>query len=133
MVPIKSDKEVNEDELKNRHLLLIGRPDSNPLVERFRARLPITFGTRSFQVRQQRYAHAGSAVIAAAENPLNARYSLVVIAGLGTEATVHAPTQLYPRGRAGEVLVLPHEGKHRTLVMPAADLVKELEQSAKAK
>ena len=70
---------------------LIGWPDSNTLVERFRKNLHITFGSRSFVVRGKTYAHPGSAVVAAAENPLNRRLSLVVLAGLSSEATVFAP------------------------------------------
>jgi hypothetical protein len=86
-VPIKTDREVTEDDLRSHHLLLIGRPDSNEVVARFRTALPITFGSRSFTVRNETYGHAGSAVIAAGVNPLNPRYSLVVLAGLGAEST----------------------------------------------
>jgi hypothetical protein len=126
-VPIKADKEVTENDLKSHHLLLIGRPDSNPLVRRFRDALPIAFGSRSFTVRGETYAHPGSAVIAAAENPLNPRFALVVLAGLGTDSTLHAPPVLLTRGQSGaEVLVLPNKGKPRALVVPARDLAREL-------
>jgi hypothetical protein len=124
-IPIKSDKEVTEAELKSHHLLLIGRPDSNALVERFRKNLPIPFGSRSFVVRGKTYAHPGSAVIAAADNPLNPRFSLVVLAGLSAEATVFAPAKFVQRGsRPAEVLVLPNEGAAQALVIPrqAAEL-----------
>src|SRR5262249_38097000 len=47
-VPIKTDREVTEEDLKTHHVLLIGRPDSNAVVNRFRAAFPITFGKRSF-------------------------------------------------------------------------------------
>src|SRR5262249_23150515 len=60
-VPIKSDTEVTDGDLKSRHLLLIGRPDSNALVARFREKLPISFGSRSFVVRNQAFAHPASA------------------------------------------------------------------------
>lgn len=118
-VPIKSDKEVTDADLQSHHLLLIGRPDCNTVVERFRAALPITFGTQSFTVRQETYAHAGSAVIAAGENPLNKRYSVVVLAGLSADAMLQAPPVLLRRGQlAAEVLVLPHDAKPRPLVVP---------------
>jgi hypothetical protein len=130
-VPIKTDKNVTEDDLKTHHLILIGRPDSNPLVRRFADGLPVKFGRRSFTVRHQAYAHAGSAVIAAAENPLDPRYSLVVVAGLSAEATVHAPPSLLGRGTA-EVVVLPHGGKPRSLVVPAPELVQEFGQTDQA-
>ena len=118
-VPIKSDKEATEAELKSNHLLLIGRPDSNTLVERFRKNLPITFGSRSFVVRGKTYAHPGSAVVVAADNPLNSRFSMVVLAGLSAEATVFAPGKFVQRRqRPAEVLVLPNEGAAQALVIP---------------
>src|SRR5262249_8198190 len=128
-LPIKTDQEVTDDDLKTHHLLLIGRPDGNRIVARFREALPITFGTRSFVVRGEAYAHAGSAVIAAAENPLDRRFSLVVYAGLSAEATSHAAPMVLKRGQAAaEVLVLPHEGRPRALVIPAKELVRELSE-----
>ena len=129
-VPIKTDKDVSDDALKSHHVLLIGRPDSNPLVQRFQAALPIQFGHRSFTVRGDTYAHAGSALIAAGQNPLNSRYSLVVVAGLSAESTVHAPAAFLSRDqRPAEVLVLPNKGKRRALVIPAPELTRDLGRS----
>src|SRR5439155_25870325 len=89
-VPIKTDRDVTSEELKTHHLLLIGRPDSNSVVERMRKVLPVEFGHRSFVVGKSAYANAGSAVIAAAANPEAPRYSVVVIAVLGAYATGEA-------------------------------------------
>jgi hypothetical protein len=126
-VPIKSDTEVTEADLKSHHLLLIGRPDSNALVQRFRSAFPITFGSRSFTVRDKTYANAGSAVIAAAENPINRRFSVVVFAGMSAEATLNAPPTLLRRGqRPPEVLVLPYQQAAQAVVIPARDLVRAL-------
>lgn len=125
-VPMKSDKEVTEDDLKTHHILLIGRPDSNAVVERFRKALPVEFGTRSFVARDDAYAHAGSGVIAAAENPLNKRYSLVVLAGLGAEATTQLPAVLMKKDQSSaEVLIVPSGGKVKALVIPPKELVFE--------
>jgi hypothetical protein len=133
-VPIKADTEVADRDLQSRHLLLIGRPDSNPLLARFRDALPVTFGSRSFAVRGEVYAHPGSAVLAAAENPLNKRYSLVVVAGLGAASTLRAAPYLGLRvRRAAEVVVVPHDGPARSLVVPARDLVAEVKTIAPAK
>src|SRR5207253_1488025 len=79
-VPVKTDRQVTDEDLRNHHLLLIGRPDSNPVVDRCRSALPIEFGSRSFRVRKDVYAHAGTAAVAAAANPANGRYSVVVMA-----------------------------------------------------
>src|SRR5262249_46300495 len=125
-VPIKSDKEVTDKELKSHHVLLIGRPGTNSVVRRFRSDLPITFGSGSFTVRNEVYAHPGSAVLVAADNPLSKRYSLVVFAGLSAESTVHAPRKWQWGARPGEVVILPHQGSARALVLPAKELVKEV-------
>ena len=73
------------------------------------------------------YAHANSAVIAAADNPLNHRYSIVVVAGLSAEATVHAAPLVMRRAEAtgAEVIVIPNQGKPQYLVVPPRDLVIE--------
>jgi hypothetical protein len=131
-VPFKSDKEVTADDLKNHHLLLIGRPDCNALVEKFQAALPVQFGTRSFTARGDTYAHMDSAVVAAAANPANPRYSVVVVAGLGAAATLKAAPTLATRGdSAGEVILLPHGGKPKALVVPPKELVYECRETGK--
>jgi hypothetical protein len=124
---IKADRDVTEADLQTHHLLLIGRPDSNSLVERFRRDLPITFGSRSFGVRGKIYANPGSAVVAAAANPLNKCFSLVVVAGLSAESTLNAPAAFLRRGqRAAEVLVLPNSGSAQAFVLPESELVRPL-------
>jgi hypothetical protein len=86
----------------------------------------VTFGHRSFTVRGETYANAGSAVVAAAENPINPRYSVTVLAGLGADATTRTPDAIYGRTAHGaDVLVLPHGGKTKAVVVPARELVKE--------
>lgn len=77
---IRSDREVSEQELRNAHLLLVGRPATNAVSQRFAAQVPVEFGSRSFTVRDQLYIHPQSAVLAAGDNPLNSRYSVVLIA-----------------------------------------------------
>jgi hypothetical protein len=124
-VPIKTDKEVSEADLQAHHLLLVGRPDCNSIVEKVRGSLPISFGSRSFQVGTESYAHPGSAVIVAGENTWNSRYSVVVLAGLSAEATLHAVPTFFQHDLA-EVVILPNKGRARRLVMPAKELSQEL-------
>jgi hypothetical protein len=126
-LPMKSDQEVTDEELRSHHLLLVGRPDSNRVVARIRDALPVTFGWRSFAVRGDSYAHAGSAVIAATANPVNGRYSAVVLAGLSGDAVTRAPDSLF-HGDAGraDVLVLPNGGRSKPLVTTARELTKDL-------
>jgi hypothetical protein len=123
-VPLKSDKEVTDEELKTHHLLLIGRPDCNPVVERARATLPVQFGSRSFVARGDAYAHPDSAVLAAGTNPLNPRYSVLVVAGLSAAATLRsAPRVMQDNQLSGEVAVLAHGASPRAMVVPPRELV----------
>jgi hypothetical protein len=132
-IPVKADRDVTDEELRNRHLLLIGRPDTNRIVERFGDAFPVTFGWRSFTIRGDTYAHAGSAVLAAAANPLNARYSAVVLAGLSAEATTRTPELMYHKDAAGaDVMILPNGGKVKALVAPSRELVKDLNKKGSA-
>src|SRR5262249_7638191 len=115
-VPMKRDRDVTEADCKAHHLLLIGRPDANALVQRFREALPVSFGSRSFTVRQEAFAHPDSAVIVAGENPVNKRFSMVVLAGLSADATTRTPDALFQqRDPHGEVLLLPQGGQPRSL------------------
>jgi hypothetical protein len=116
-VPVKSDREATDDDLKGRHLLLVGRPESNGAVARLRAALPVTFGTQSFAVRGETYGHMGSGVLVAAENPLDRRYSVVVAAGMSPAATVRV-APLLARGANAEVVVYPSGAAARALVVP---------------
>jgi hypothetical protein len=117
-IPIKSDREVTEQDLQTHHLLLIGRPDSNSLVKRFETKLPIAFGHRSFVVRGKIYAHPDSAVLAVTANPANGKLSLLVIAGLEAASTLNAAPQLARHGgRPAEVLLLAHGQPARLLVL----------------
>jgi hypothetical protein len=126
VIPVKADRDVGDEELRERHLLLIGRPDTNRIVEQFRDALPITFGWRSFVVRGVTYAHAGSAILVSTENPLNPRYSTVVLAGLSADATTQTPNHVYDQdGQGANVLILPNGGKTKAIVAPARQLVKE--------
>ena len=86
---IKADHEVTEDELRSHHLLLIGRPASNSQTAAVADRLPVRWGDNSFRVRGETWIDPAAAVICAGTNPRNERFSVVVFAGLGAEATWH--------------------------------------------
>jgi hypothetical protein len=116
-VPIKSDRDVTEDELKTHHVILIGRPDCNRLTAKYRTALPIQFGSASFVVGGEAYAHQGSAVVVAAENPLNKRFSLVVLAGLNGSSTLRTATKFMDQHQNAEAIVYPNGAAPRSLVI----------------
>ncbi len=118
-VPILSDREAKPESLKGRHILLVGRPDTNSLASTFAHVLPLTFGPASFVVRGETYAHAGSAVIAAGPKPDDPRSEVVIFAGLSAEATWKCVKAIGDRGEGGaaEVILLPAGKKPRKLVV----------------
>ncbi|HWA99657.1 MAG TPA: C45 family autoproteolytic acyltransferase/hydrolase [Pirellulales bacterium] len=93
-VPIRRDDEVTDDELKNHHVLLVGRPATNALTARWAKTLPVKFGAASFEFRGKTYAHPASSTIAAGDHPLSQRHTVVVFAGLSGDATWHVVQQL---------------------------------------
>jgi hypothetical protein len=124
-VPVRRDNAVTDEELRTHHVLIVGRPGTNALAERWRDAVPVRFGTGSFTVGPDTYAHALSAVAAAGENPANPRYSVVVLTGLGAYATRQVGETFMHRAQSGtEVLVLPSQGKAKALVLPAREPAK---------
>lgn len=116
MPPAKSEDEVSDDDLRDHHLLLIGRPATSAISRRYAKDLAVKFGSSSIVVRGETYANAESAVICAGENPLNPRYEVVIYAGLGAEATRRLVESLPDRGGApAEILLLPAGQKPRRL------------------
>ena len=82
--------------------------------------------SQSFKVREDTYGNADSAVIAAAENPLNPRYSLVVVAGMGPAATLRTAPKLATRElQPAEVVVFPPNGEGLALVVPAKKVARQ--------
>jgi hypothetical protein len=115
-IPVKADAEVTDADLKGRHVLLVGRPATNAVAARHAAAFPVTFGSGSVRVREQDYAHEGTAVVAAGTNPTDPKYSVVLVAGLSAEATYRAAGRSAQQV-SGEVCVLPAGGSARPMVV----------------
>ena len=86
-MPIQSDTDVSDGDLRSHHILL----DRPPRLECHcgstgRVVAP-RFARRPSCCRDETYAHPATAVIAAGANPLNRRYEVVLFAGLSGEAT----------------------------------------------
>jgi hypothetical protein len=126
-VPFKPDTEVSDAELRTKHLILIGRPAANRVLTRFEKELPIHFGTQSFEVRENTYAHPQSAVVFAMQNPLNARFSLVAVAGLSGLGTLRVVPAFEDETLPyAQVVVLAHGHETESFTLPATGLVREL-------
>jgi hypothetical protein len=121
VVPVKADVDVTDADLKGRHVALVGRPATNTLTKRFADTFPVTFGDASVTVGGELYAHEGTAVVAAGTNPLDGRFSLVVLAGLSADATFRLCER--PSVPAAEVVVYPNGGKPRRVVVTKPDVL----------
>jgi Phospholipase B len=123
MVPIKSDTEIIDEMLKDAHVLLVGRPATNRLTARLAKSLPLGFGTASFTMGGETFAHPHTAVVAAGPSPLAADRSVVVFAGLSAEGTWTCPRRFPDRGGANAEVLLMEVGEsvHRLAVPASAD------------
>jgi hypothetical protein len=118
-VPIKTDREVTEAELRANHVLLIGRPATNRVTARVADAFPVKFGTSSFALKGRTYAHPHTALAVAGPNPLSPEHSLVVFAGLSAEGTWQCIRRFPESGPvAAEVLLMEANAPVRRLVVP---------------
>jgi hypothetical protein len=122
LIPIKSDAEVTDDELKDDHILPIGRPATNRLTARVASALPIEFGPASFRVAGETYAHPRSAVVAAAPNPWATARSMVVLAGLSAQATWNCASWVVEQGGTPAKVAVKADGTSlRRLAVPVSN------------
>ena len=118
-VGLRKDSDVTAAELKNNHILLVGRPATNAVAARWSDAWPVAFGPASVVVKDKAYAHIDTALLAATENPSNRRYSAVLVAGLSADATVALAPRLRERGLpAGEVVLFARGGAAKAVLVP---------------
>ena len=115
IVPVKADAEMDDTKLKAGHVILIGRPTTNSVTKRLSECLPVAFGSSSVQVANSTYGNESTAIVAAGTNPLNPRFSVVLIAGLAADSTFHAASRAqFP---VATVAVHFSDGKSRQFVV----------------
>ncbi|MBI1850197.1 MAG: hypothetical protein HYR85_07615 [Planctomycetes bacterium] len=89
-IPVKRDVDVTDEELKRSHVVLIGRPETNAVAARFASAFPIALPSASFDVAGKTWARSTQSLVEATTNPLAPTKSMVLVAGLGPDATVNA-------------------------------------------
>jgi hypothetical protein len=115
IVPVKADAEMDDAKLKAGHVVLVGRPVTNSVTKRLDDCLPIICGPSSVQVGKSSYGNESTAIVAAGTNPLNPRYSVVLVAGLSADATFHAAARAqFP---TAAVSIQFSDGKSRQFVV----------------
>ena len=122
-IPLLADRDATDAQLQGHHLVLVGRPSTNSLAARLLAvpgsGFPVRFAASSLKVGGQSYGHEHTAVVAAAPNPLNARFALVIYAGLSSEATRDLVQQ---QPEDCEVLLLPHGAPRQAMSVTGGNL-----------
>jgi hypothetical protein len=117
-VPVKADRDVTDGDLKGRHIILVGRPATNSLTDRFRSTFPVTFGTGSVTIAKEAYAHEKTTILTAGVNPIDPRYTAVAIAGLSGSATYSVAEAVVDLSESSDLVVAPAGGRLEPRVTP---------------
>jgi hypothetical protein len=116
--PMKSDREVTDDELKSRYLLLVGHPFTNRVSAKILEKspqFPVQFGRQSFSVGGETFANPESWIVAAGENPFNPRYSAVIFSGLNAASTWRSVRDFPDSEKPNPQIMLGAAGKQTRL------------------
>jgi dienelactone hydrolase len=79
--PVKSDKDVTNADIRNNNLILFGDPQSNALLKRIAAKLPIAWDGQSVRVGQNVFDAQTHGVVLIYPNPLNPKRYVVLNSG----------------------------------------------------
>ena len=86
--PIRKDYEVSDEELKNRNVLFVGRPETNQALAAWAGSLGLIYDAASFTVEGVTHPGQYEALAAAYVNPLNPGKMVLVLAGNSALETV---------------------------------------------
>lgn len=84
---IKADTQVNEADLKSKCIVLVGRPETNKVAQRYKAIFPVKFDGDKFNWQGVTYEKASQGVAQIVENPNSAECLMIMYAGLSGEST----------------------------------------------
>ena len=76
-----ADREVNNDQIDQNHLILFGDPDSNSIIAKIADSLPVSWSENTIQVGDRQYPRQSHAVIMVYPNPLNPNRYIVLNSG----------------------------------------------------
>jgi hypothetical protein len=89
-VPIYKDFEVNDELLRHRDVVFVGRPEANSALAAWSGKLGLVFDGASFQVDGEVHASEREALVVAGSNPLDPAHMVLTIAGNDALRTVKA-------------------------------------------
>ena len=83
---VKSDKDVTREDIQNCHLILLGMPDENSIMEKIKDKLPIQITSNYIQVDSRRFEGNDLGIRMIYPNPLNQNKYVVIHCGLTSKA-----------------------------------------------
>jgi hypothetical protein len=89
-VPIFRDFEITGEDLKQRDVLFIGRPETNSALAAWARKLGLDYDRGVIKVNGKAYASERDSLVYAAKNPLDAAHMVLVFAGNSPTQTVMA-------------------------------------------
>jgi hypothetical protein len=89
-VPIYKDFEVNDEMLRHRDVIFVGRPEANSALAGWAEKLGLKYQGAAFDIDGKVHASEREALVLAAKNPLDASHMVLVVAGNDALRTVKA-------------------------------------------
>lgn len=71
LLPLKKDSEISIEEIASHDLLIIGTPENNSFIDRFKDKLPIRLGRGFFEWKGKVYSSPDDGLFVAISNPFN--------------------------------------------------------------
>jgi hypothetical protein len=87
-VPIRKDFEVTDEDLRQRDVIFVGRPEANSALAAWSERLGLDYSENVFRIDGQAHASERDALLFAGKNPLDERRMVLVVAGNDALRTV---------------------------------------------
>ena len=89
-VPVYKDFETSDELLRHRDVVFVGRPEANSALAFWAVKLNLNYEGAAFKIGGEVHASEREALILAAENPLDAAYMVLIVAGNNALSTVKA-------------------------------------------
>jgi len=87
-VPIRKDFEVTDEDLRQRDVIFVGRPEANSALAAWSERLGLDYSENVFRLDGDAHASERDALLFAAKNPLDQSHMVLVVAGNDALRTV---------------------------------------------
>jgi hypothetical protein len=79
--PVRDDRDITDNDIRERNLILFGDPSSNRILARLASRLPLKWSAETIQAGSQRFAAADHLLVMIYPNPLNPSRYVVLNSG----------------------------------------------------